>query len=232
MAYEKERELVLAACRAMAAQGLGPGIGGHVSIRIPGEELYWTNKLNKTFEEMQLDDIVLLDFQGQSADPDVVVSPGIDFHHGIYQLRPDVNAIVHTHGFWITAQAALGREPRMLHNMATYFRGRTAIAPDDDIASIAPAMKDGDVAIIVPWHGSITLGENIAIASALHSTLDYVARLDVTAPVDAPEMPEEHADAVQTLLAKADYLNLTWDLLQRKAARAFDGTYTTPLVQP
>lgn len=232
MDYEEERELVLAACRAMAAQGLGQGIGGHVSVRIPDEELYWTNKLNKTFEEMQLEDIVLLDFQGRSADPDVVVSPGIDFHHGIYQLRPDVNAIVHTHGFWITAQAALGREPRMLHNMSTYFHGRTAIAPDDEIASIAPAMKDGDVAIIIPWHGSITLGENIGIASALHSTLDYVARLDVTAHTATPEMPEAHAETVQALLAKADYLNLTWELLQRKAARAFDGTCTTPLVQP
>ncbi|GAA1164773.1 class II aldolase/adducin family protein [Ornithinimicrobium humiphilum] len=232
MAYEEERELALTACRAMAAQGLGTGIGGHVSIRIPGKELYWTNRLSKTFEEMQLDDIVLLDFEGRSADPEVIVSPGIDFHHGIYKLRPDVNAIVHTHGFWITAQAALGREPRVLHNMATYFKGRTAIAPDDEIASIAPSLKDGDVAIIIPWHGSITLGKDIAEAAALHHTLDYVARLDVTAPADAPEMPEEHAEAVRVLLAKADYLNLTWGLLQRKAARAFDGTFTTPLVAP
>lgn len=232
MAYEEERELTLAACRAMAAQGLGTGIGGHVSIRIPGEELYWTNRLSKTFEEMQLEDIVLLDFEGRSADPDVIVSPGIDFHHGIYKLRPDVNAIVHTHGFWITAQAALGREPRVLHNMATYFNGRTAIAPDDEIASIAPAMKDGDVAIIIPWHGSITLGKDIATAAALHHTLDYVARLDVTVPADAPEMPEEHQVAVRKLLVQANYLNLTWDLMRRKAERAFDGTFTTPLVAP
>ena len=232
MAYEEQRELVLQACRGLAAQGLGPGIGGHVSIRIPGEELYWTNKLSKSFEEMQLEDIVLLDFHGRSADPEVIVSPGIDFHHGIYQLRPDVNAIVHTHGFWITAQAALGREPRMLHNMATYFKGRTAIAPDDEIESIAPAMKDGDLAIIIPWHGSITMGENIQVAAGLHHTLDYVARLDVTAPADTPEMPDDHAEAVQVLLAKADYLNLTWDLLCRKAERAFDGTFTTPLVTP
>jgi ribulose-5-phosphate 4-epimerase/fuculose-1-phosphate aldolase len=120
----------------------------------------------------------------------------------------------------------------VLHNMATYFRGRTALAPDDEIKSIAPAMKDGDVCIIIPWHGSITMGADIAEAAALHSTLDYVARLDVQSPADAPEMPEDHALAVEALLEKADYLNLTWELLQRKAARAYDGTYTTPLVQP
>lgn len=231
MSYQTERELVLAACRAMAAQGLGPGIGGHVSMRIPNENLYWTNKLNKSFEEMQLEDIVLLDFEGQSVDQGVVVSPGIDFHHGIYQLRSDVNAIVHTHGFWVTAQASLGREPRMLHNMSTYFNGRTAIAPDDDIASIAPALKDGDNAIIIPWHGSITLGKDMAEAAALHSTFDYVCRLDLTAPADAPVMPDDHAATVQALLEKANYLELTWELLQRKAKRGFDGTYTLPLVQ-
>jgi ribulose-5-phosphate 4-epimerase/fuculose-1-phosphate aldolase len=227
-----ERELVLQACHGLAAQGLGPGIGGHVSIRVPGQERYWTNRLSKTFEEMALEDIVLLDFDGQSADPDVIVSPGIDFHHGIYQLRPDVNAIVHTHGFWITAQSAFGREPRMLHNLATYFHGRTAIAPDDDIASIAPALKDGDVAIIIPWHGSITLGADIQIAAGLHSTLDYAARLDVTVPDTAPQMPDDHIETVQGLLAKANYLNLTWDLLLRKAARGFDGSVVTPIVQP
>jgi ribulose-5-phosphate 4-epimerase/fuculose-1-phosphate aldolase len=229
-AMSAEREQVLQACRAMAAQGLGSGIGGHISVRVPGKQEYWTNRLSKTFEEMELEDIVLLDFDGLSVDPEVKVSPGIDFHHGIYKLRPDVNAIVHTHGFWITAQSAMCREPRQLHNMATYFRGRTAIAPDDMIASIAPAMKEGDVAIIIPWHGSITIGEDIEIASALHTTLEYVARLDVTVPEQAPVMPEDHAETVEKLLEKADYLRLTWRLLCRRAERGYDGEFVTPIV--
>lgn len=227
-----EQEQVLQACRGLAAYGLGSSIGGHVSVRVPGEELYWTNKLAKTFEEMQLDDIVLLDFEGKSVDPEVVVSPGIDFHHGIYQLRPDVGAIVHTHGYWITAQSAYGREPRVLHNMSTYFHGRTAVAPDDEIAAIAPALKDEDVAIIIPWHGAITLGPSIVEAAALHVTFDYCARLDVTLAGDqnVPTMPDDHAKTVQGLLAKANYLKLTWDLMGRKAERAFDGNVVTPLV--
>ena len=219
-ARSPQQQEVLDACHGLAAYGLGPGIGGHVSVRVPGEERYWTNRLSKTFEEMELDDIVELDFEGRSVDPDVVVSPGIDFHHGIYQLRPDVGAICHSHGFWITAQSAYGREPRLLHNMATYFHDRTAIAPDDDIASIAPAMKDDDVAIIIPWHGSITVGKDIGDAAALHVTLDYACRLDVTHGAnDVPLMPEDHAEAVKKLLAEANYLEITWDLIKRKAER-------------
>jgi len=226
----KYRDQVLQACHGLAAYGLGSGIGGHVSVRVPGEELYWSNALDKTFEEMTGDDILLLDFEGRLVNSDRAISPGIGFHQGIYKLRPDVGAIVHTHGFWVTAQAALARSPRVLHNMSTYFHNRTAIAPDDEIESIAPAMKPGDVAIVIPWHGAITLGSDIAQAAALHVTFDYVCRLDVTVTESAPLMPEDHAAAMQMLLGEADYLNRTWELMCRKAKRAFNGEVIVPLI--
>ena len=222
------REQVLEACRGLAAYGLGAGIGGHVSIRVPNKRLYWTNVLDKTFEEMRLADIVLMDFDGNVVEGDRVISPGIGFHGGIYQLREDIGAVVHTHGFWITAQAAYGRPPRNIQNLATYFHNRTAVAPDDEIESIAPAMKPGDIAIIIPWHGSITMGPTIAEAASLHVTLDYIARLDVTVPQEVPIMPDEHAASIQKLLGKADYLNLTWELMRRKARRALQGDVIVP----
>ena len=233
MSGDDEQDLVLQACRGLAAYGLGSGIGGHVSVRVPGEELYWTNALDRSFEEMQLEDILLLSFDGELIDGDRVISPGIGFHPGIYALRPDVNAIVHTHGYWITAQSAFGREPRPLHNLSTYFLNRTAVAPDDEIESIAPALRPTDCAIVIPWHGAITIGSDIAHAAALHVTFDYASRLDVSLTgSDVQVMPADHALAVQTLLGQANYLNLTWDLMQRKAARAFNGEVVVPSLVP
>lgn len=224
------RDQVLKACHGLAAYGLGSGIGGHVSVRIPGEQRYWTNALDRTLEEMTDKDILLLDFAGKVLNSERPISPGIGFHHGIYALRPDVGAIVHTHGFWITAQSALGRPIRPLHNLATYFHDKTAIAPDDEIEHIAPAMKAGDIAIIIPWHGAITMGTDIAEAAALHVTLDYACRLDVTVTEAAPVMPERHAAAMQKLLKKADYLHLTWQLMCRKARRAHNGDVIVPTI--
>ena len=224
------REQVLTACHGLAAYGLGSGIGGHVSIRVPGEERYWVNVLDRSFEEMTLDDIIMLDFEGNVIEAGRTVSPGIGFHPGIYRLRPDTaGAVVHTHGYWITAQSAFNRPPRTFHNLATYFHGRTAVAPDDEIESIAPALKDEDVAIVIPWHGAITIGSDIGEAAALHVTFDYVARLDVQmAGTDAEPMPDEHGRAIQKLLGKANYLELTWDLMRRKAERAHDGQVVVP----
>jgi L-fuculose-phosphate aldolase len=222
------REQVLEAARGLAAYGLGGGIGGHVSIRVPGKPMFYFNAFDKTLEELKLEDILLLDFDGNLIDSGRLVSQGQTFHHGIYKQRADVNAIVHTHGFWITAQSAFGRPPRPLHNLSTYFYERTAISPSDDFEEIGKALRPTDVAIVMPWHGAITVGKDIAEATALHVTLDYAARLDVTLPADVPVMPHDLAYEMRTVVERADYLNLTWDLVKRKGRDAFDGRRVIP----
>ena len=222
------RERVLEAVRGLAASGLGSGIGGHVSIRVPNEPLFYINAYDKTFEEMALEDIALLDFDGNVVESDTRVSPGLTFHHGIYKQRPDVNAIVHTHGFWITAQSALGRPVRSLHNLTTFFHQRTCISPSDDFSAIGPSLGQDDIAIIIPWHGAITVGNDIAEAAALHVTLDYAARLDLTLPADTPVMPQQFAIDMRTLLQRVTYLDMTWELLRRKGRDAFNGQRVVP----
>ena len=222
------RQQVLEAVRALAACGLGPNIGGHVSVRVPGERLFHINAFDRSFEEMRLQDIALIDFDGNVVLCESHVSLGQTFHHGIYKQRPDVNAIVHTHGFWATAQAAFGRPLRNLHNLATYFDGRTCVSPSDDFAKIGPALGARDVAIVIPWHGAITLGKDLATAAALHVTFDYAARLDVTLPAHTPVMPAELVAEVQAVLARTTYLAVTWDLICRKGRDNFDGNRVIP----
>ena len=96
---ESIRKDVLDACRGLAAYGLGTGIGGQVSIRVPGEDLMVSHAFDKTFEEMHADDIFVVDFEGRPVGTDRPVSIGIEFHHGIYRQRSNVHAIVHSHGF-------------------------------------------------------------------------------------------------------------------------------------
>lgn len=217
------KEQVLEAVRGLAAYGLGPSIGGHVSVRVPGERQFYINAFDKTFEEMRLQDIALVDFEGNVVGGDTVVSLGLTFHHGIYQQREDVQAIVHTHGFWLTAQSAFGRPLRNLHNLGTYFDQRTAVSPSDDFADIGPALRKNDVAIIIPWHGAITVGPDLMTAAALHVTMDYAARLDVTLPAHTPVMPPPMCADVKATLAKTNYLPITWELIRRKGRDNFDG---------
>lgn len=218
MSDDHIQEDVLASCLALGARGYGGVIGGHVSARVPGEQLYWTNVLDRAFEEMTLEDIVLMDFSGNVIETDRAISPGIGFHQGIYLKRHDLNAVVHSHGFWVTAQSAFARPPKMWHNLCTYFYERTAVAPDDSLESIAAALGEDDIAIVIPWHGAITAGRDLAEATALHATFDYACRLDVElANTGADPMPEESCLKMRRLVESADYLNLTYELMLRGA---------------
>ena len=106
---------------------------------------------------------------------------------------------------------------------ATYAALDAVLAKYPDIIT---AIDDGKVeqkAITVVVSG------NMAKAASLHATLDYVCRLDVTMPEGTPLMPDEHARTMQGLLKKADYLDRTWELMRRKARRAFNGEVVIPL---
>src|SRR3546814_13634992 len=83
-------------------------------------------------------------------------------------MRPEINSVVHTHAHWMVTQSALGRPPRMWHNLSGYFFNKVAMSPDDTIEAISPVLGD-NIAIIMPWHGSITLGKTVGEAAALRS---------------------------------------------------------------
>lgn len=225
------RSLILDACHGLGASGCGNTIGGHVSMRVPGRDLYWTNVLDLALDEMGEDDLLLVDFDGRVVEGNRPISPGIDFHQGIYMQRPEINAVVHTHGPWGTTQAAFCRPLRMYHNLSTYFHKRIAVSPDDTIEAIAPVLGE-NIAVMIPWHGAITIGRTLPEAAALHVTYEYAARLDVRlAATDAPEIPEEACARLQTLLGKANYLDHTWSLMLRRA-KAAPGLFSTgPLEQ-
>ncbi len=227
---EELREQVLQGCRGLAAYGLGSGLGGHVSVRYPDEPYFYMHVFERTFEEMQLEDIILIDFDGNPVNSNRAPSIGIDFHPAIYKKRPDVQSVVHSHGFWITAQAAFARPPRIFANVSAVFHERTTMSPNDDFESIGNAIGDDDIAIVIPWHGAITVGSSLGEAVARHVVFDYTARMDVTLPPHTPTMPHEQCAHLREIVERADYYNETWKLIQRKAKAGYDGQRVIPNV--
>src|SRR3546814_20053887 len=101
--------------------------------------------------------------------------PGIDFHQLIYSMRPEINSVVHTHAHWMVTQSALGRPPRMWHNLSGYFFNKVAMSPDDTIEAFSSVLGD-NIAIIMPWLGSITMGKPGGEAGALPAPLEQPGR--------------------------------------------------------
>lgn len=139
---------LVTACKALAARGCDTGIGGHVSLHDPERDEFWINSFDRTLGEMTVTDVVKLDHHGNNVLNHSVVSPGWEFYAGIYDQRPDVNAIVHTHGFWVTALASLSRPLRMRHNLCTLFYEDQVMSPDDSFDSIGAALGQASTIII------------------------------------------------------------------------------------
>ena len=211
---------LVVACRALAARGCDTGIGGHVSARDPESDEFWINNFDCTLGEVTINDVVKLDHKGKNLTNDRVISQGWEFHAGIYKQRPDVNSIVHTHGFWVTALASLQRPLRMRHNLCTLFYEDQVMSPDDSFDSIARAIGLAST-IIIPWHGAITVARSIGRAAALQATLEDMAKLDVTLDQSAArELPEAARLPLRKLIdEEACYLEKTWELMTREADR-------------
>jgi L-fuculose-phosphate aldolase len=111
MAEDPLAREVLDACHALAVYGLGSVIGGHVSIRVPGERLYWTNALDRAFEEMRIEDIFLLGFDGEVMSGDRDVSPGIGFHPTDSGSPLSPHSVDHLRSFTISPPTSTERRP-------------------------------------------------------------------------------------------------------------------------
>ncbi len=190
--------------------GVGDSATNFVFARspVPGRELFWTNPFDIVFEEVTEDDMLLLDFNGKVLEGNRPNRPAFEFHPAIYLLREDVGAIVHTHGYWNMAQAAFGRPPRMLNNLSVYFHDKVSIPADDTFEKIAASIGDS-IALVMPFHGAITVGPTISQAAGLHVLFELAARLDVTLPEDAPVLPADECLRVQQALQRAADLRVS-----------------------
>lgn len=113
--YKTAIEELSAACRRVAELGYVSSHGGNLSYRVaPDVVLITPTKVPK--RNIGFEDVCIVDMSSNV----LFASPGrkptgeIPFHIHIYQMRPDVNAIVHAHppiltGFAISGSRALER---------------------------------------------------------------------------------------------------------------------------
>lgn len=67
----------------------------HASCRLPDSNVFLINKFGMLFREVTADNLISVNFSDPT--PDFVNIAGHNIHSAIYQSRPDVNCIIHTH---------------------------------------------------------------------------------------------------------------------------------------
>ena len=101
------REAIVEVGRRMYAKGLIAAADGNVTVRTPEGEIYVTpSGACKGF--LAATDVVVTDLQGRPLRGERRPSSEIEMHTAIYEVRPDVFAVVHAHPPLATGFAAAG----------------------------------------------------------------------------------------------------------------------------
>jgi L-fuculose-phosphate aldolase len=157
--------------RWLMARGLYAGTSGNVSARAPGGMLITPTGV--ACHDVDAASIVAVDADG-AARGRLAPSSEWRIHRDIYQQRPDVGAVVHTHSTAATALACLRRSIPAFHYMvakagggdircARYATYGTAALSRNALAALAGGRR----ACLLANHGLLALGADLASARAL-----------------------------------------------------------------
>lgn len=165
------KQQIVDACHILVRLHLDSGPFGNISIRLPKTDVFYVNPSDVMFRHMTAQDIVGLAIDGSLVEGGRKPHPGTFIHREIYRLRPDVNAIVHTHSKNTVLISLLGCsiEPFTQLGAALYgdqgvYQGFTGpVRTSDEGHAIASALG-GHAIVIAKNHGLFAVGNSIQAA--------------------------------------------------------------------
>jgi L-fuculose-phosphate aldolase len=107
MKYESQQSMLCEFGRRIWQQGLSPGTGGNISVRVSKDKTLISPTLT-SMGFMEPDDISLINFDGEVLEGRLKPSSEFKLHVHVYNTRPSINAAIHAHPPFATAFAVTG----------------------------------------------------------------------------------------------------------------------------
>ena len=175
MVLEAMKE-VLWTGQEMARRGLVAGSSGNCSVRVPNTDLMVITPTSIDYELLLQEDMCVLNTTGELVQGRYMPSIEISMHLAIYQARPEVGGIVHTHQQMATAVAVAGKGiPPILEEQVFQLLGAVELADyappgTKELADEAVAALGYRNACLLAHHGVVAVGAKIRDA-LLHAEI-------------------------------------------------------------
>jgi L-fuculose-phosphate aldolase len=230
---EDVRFKVAAARRILAEAGCESGVGGHVTARAEDHpDTFWTSPF-EFFDEALPETVIKCDFALRVLEGEGRPSPSLAGHAAIYAARPDVNAVIHHHGFYVatlsTAYQSIGMyhlDSLLLHRAQGYYDddGNPPVAP----AKLAEAFAHCDV-LLIANHGVMVAAESLEAATIVATVAEEAARIHLAAvAIGGKELSDDFAAHVVPSLRRS-HIPETWEALVRRLRRTAPELFTAVL---
>lgn len=179
---ESLREIVWRLHLELPKNNLVAWTSGNVSARDPATGYVVVKPSGVRYEDLQPEDMVIVDLEGQRIEGDLKPSVDTASHLYIYRHRSDVNGVVHTHSPYATAFAAVGRSiPVCLTAIADEFGGPIpcagfALIGDEEIGAQVINHIGSSRAVLLKQHGVFTVGDTVEAAVKAAVMVEDIAR--------------------------------------------------------
>ena len=182
MLLEKLREIVWKCNLELPKNGLVKMTSGNVSGRDPASGLIVIKPSGYSYEEMQPVDMVIVDPAGKVVEGHLSPSVDSDAHLYVYNHRPDVFGICHTHSPYATSFAALGQRIPACLTAAAMLGGEIPLGGYVPIGGEAigreiVAKIGTSLAIIMQNHGVFTIGQSPKQATKMAVEVEEIAKI-------------------------------------------------------
>jgi len=182
---EELKKKVALGNRIMFHQGLAD-YHGHVSARIPGTRKFFIKPVLAPLGAISSRDIITVDIEeymevceenyskaGNTRAVTKLKNPPREtmIHAAIYNARPEVNSVVHTHQALATAFSVAGVPILPIYNQAAVFAPETPIFPSPRLIYTVQDGKEicqtlGDrMAMLLKGHGIVVVGDSLEYAT-------------------------------------------------------------------
>ena len=179
---EELRQVVWKCNLELPRNGLVKMTSGNVSARDPETNLIVIKPSGYSYEDMTPAHMVIVNLEGDVVEGDLLPSVDTETHLYVYQRRPDVFGMAHTHSRYATSFAALG-EPIPACLTATAMLGGEiplgGYAPigGADIGQEIVSKIGKSKAIIMQNHGVFTIGKDAKQATKMAIEVEEIAEI-------------------------------------------------------
>ena len=166
--YQTFKQQIVHTSQDLVRKGYLMATGGNVSMRVLGQNAFAITPSNYNYMKMTLDDVCVLNFDLEVLEGERKPSVEAAMHGAIYQVREDVNAIVHTHQVYASALTLIKAPIPSLFDEQARFLGRSV-----DIIPYAPSgtgmlkntiakhVKTHNNAFMMQNHGALIFGHDM-----------------------------------------------------------------------
>lgn len=179
---ENERKEIVKYGRKLIETGLTRGTGGNLSIFNREKDLMAISPSGIDYFKIKLEDVVILDLNGNKVDGDKEPSSEYDMHRIFYKNRYDIDAIIHTHSTYATTIACLNWELPPVHYMIALAGvnvrcAKYATYGSKELAeNVFKAMEDRN-AVLLANHGMLAGAKDLANVFNITEEIEYCAEL-------------------------------------------------------